>query len=132
MGLVELSGAVSAPEIVACFQALFGTASWVKGWPALWDARTITSLVMVPEDLIVISECKATLTGAREGGRSAVVTVRPTDAEIALLVGRYREEAGRPTRIFRSMGEAYDFLDRLQIDEEDDFVEVAGSDDAVS
>jgi hypothetical protein len=118
---------VTARDIIACFQALFGSTTWVPGWNALWDARGITSLLMEPDDLDTIADWKALLTDARAGGKSAVVTARTGDGEMAILVGRYGEQAGRPVKVFRTLDEAFAFLERPPFTDADVFVEVGSS-----
>jgi hypothetical protein len=110
IGLVELNGDVTAEDIAVGLHAMYGHDRWENHWNALWDARSVTSLTVDPEGLTHIADWKEVYRRERVGGLSAILVERDLEAEMALLMARYRETSGRETRVFRDLQDALVFL----------------------
>lgn len=110
LGVVELRDVVTSEEIATALHSMFGHESWQARGYALWDAREATALRIDPEGLSHIADWKDVYREERMGGRSAVLVRDEVDAEMALLIGRYRETSGRDVTIVRSMIDALQFL----------------------
>src|SRR5690606_38934032 len=77
---------------------------------ALWDARGVTSLEILPDDVGRLRVLLRRLFPRYDGGRTAILVHRDLDAEFAPLLIRCGPGCRRVFRICGRLREALDFL----------------------
>lgn len=110
IGVIRLSGVVSADEILSAIRDLYTDERWEPGFGTLWDSRDVRQLVILPEDLPGIRRTSSELIARQGMGKIAVVASRDLDYQIAKLVLMQRQVPIREAAVFRSLTEALAWL----------------------
>lgn len=92
LALVELSGEVTAADVVEAARALHALPNWDIRYDVIWDGRGITSLVIGHDDVIEMVDAKV----EKSIGKEITIAVRELDHMMAslcalLLKARQRE-----------------------------------------
>ncbi len=83
----------------------------------LWDARDVTHLVIVPDDVPPMKALIERLHPALDGGRSAFLVRREVEGELALFFARLGPKRRREFGVFYRLEQALDFLGRPELPE---------------
>lgn len=106
--LVRVSGETSGRELTAGLRAIMADPDFSPAFSALIDLRMVEKTPSVGElrELAITVRAAATVTGARR----AIVTEHEVFYQVAQLFELFTAGAASRYRVFRSMGEAEDWL----------------------
>jgi len=80
LGIVRLADAVDGDTLLAALNTLYDGDNWVPEFNAVWDARAITELSVLPREADRILERMTALCKRMGQGRTVVVAPREIDA----------------------------------------------------
>jgi hypothetical protein len=112
IGVGWLRGRVTAESFVSALRKLYADPAWRPGFCTLWDAREITEMLIVPADIPVIGQDSLTYSALRGTGKVAMVVGRQLDYDILQLLIIRRQSQVRPVRLFWTIRDALEWLDR--------------------
>ena len=117
LAAVELSGAVTWPDIAAALRALYLHPAFERGSAVLWDVTGVTTVDVPPETLADARAAFEEVAEARAGGRTAFLVAPGEEGELWALFPRLGPSSSRRVEAFHGRAEALAFLGRVAMPE---------------
>lgn len=107
VALIRFRGHVRGKDLIAATRGLHGDTRWRTSMDMVWDCRAVTSLDIVPQEMVEVVDLRTENTE----GRDASVVQRTLDEVIAKLYRMVAERKGKRAFVCHTMEEALDALD---------------------
>ena len=108
---IHLRGQVNGDDIVASFEAVYGSPDWGLDFDLLWELSDVTSLIFDDDHLARFAQAVRILMPRMGHGHTAVVVRREDDFVLAkLLCALSEKRSERSYGVFHELGEALEWL----------------------